>query len=459
MHRTVSARATDGLDALLRDEYSEPRVFGAQARPSGALLPRSKVLEIAATGDQRHMRADYASILQQLELSVRDLRMLRSNAAEIVVHDTRVVFDLGELKGCIFSDRVVILEAQREAGKALAKALADHISEHPVNTSAFALSAFEVVLEETTSNLEMYFTRLSRAIDSVLPALTDPSSREARRMAALSRMLPLENALSSLRLRVRRVNAILEQLLESADDIEGLCELSTGANACAGSDFALCEIAIEAYSSRLEALGDEIDSITDSIATARSSLEIALDTERNRMARMELYAALVSLPLASIGAVAGIFGMNLRSGMEEAAGVFAAVTLVTVLISFLALAACWRSFHDHGLRQGREVLDAQAMKGALSLIDTVHHITRQESGHSAGGLPELLANHGVRIRSERELEFLQALFDDGAGRGGDALVDGGVSGTGSPSAAGESPGETRPRRRRRWWPLAPSLSH
>ena len=41
--------------------------------------------------------------------------MLRSHAAEIVVHQSRIVYDLGELKGCIFRDRVVLLEAQREA--------------------------------------------------------------------------------------------------------------------------------------------------------------------------------------------------------------------------------------------------------------------------------------------------------------------------------------------------------
>lgn len=35
---------------------------------------------------------------------------------------------------------------------------------------------------------------------------------------------------------------------------------------------------------------------------------------------------MLSLPLAGIGAVAGIFGMNLRSGLEEAAHVFALVS-------------------------------------------------------------------------------------------------------------------------------------
>jgi hypothetical protein len=58
------------------------------------------------------------------------------------------------------------------------------------------------------------------------------------------------------------------QLLESTDDIEGLCELSagkgpgrggeSGSGCCTEAEYALTEIAIEAYSSRLEFLGDEV---------------------------------------------------------------------------------------------------------------------------------------------------------------------------------------------------------
>lgn len=234
---------------------------------------------------------------------------------------------------------------------------------YPTGKPLTPCPVFEVVLEETTSGFEHSFARLETAIRSVLPALTDPSARETGRMTALSRMLPLENALSSLRLRVRRVNAILEQLLESTDDIEGLCGLGVGGEprraggaggidvagggggrgggsggVCTEADYALTEIAIEAYgalrlparpgasrprltarapcvpppvplhlpcarrsaplppaaspafsySSRLEFLADQVDSLTDFIGTARNSLEIALDSERNRMARLEL---------------------------------------------------------------------------------------------------------------------------------------------------------------------------
>jgi len=286
-------------------------------------------------------------------------------------------------------------------------------------------------------------------------------------MTALSRMLPLENALSSLRLRVRRVNAILEQLLESTDDIEGLCELSNGqprrvggngavggvggvggtessgrgagGPSCTEADFALTEIAIEAYSSRLEFLADQIDSLTDFIGTARNSLEIALDSERNRMARLELYASMLSLPLAGIGAVAGIFGMNLRSGFEEAAHMFALVTGITVVIAMAAFSVCWVRYHEHNLSQGRQVLDAQAMKRALDLVDTVHHLARRQGAYAPGaadgsgspgngslrrvrGLKQLLAQNGITVASQRDLEFLQAMFDDRTDGGGNVAL-------------------------------------
>ena len=133
------------------------------------------------------------------------------------------------------------------------------------------------------------------------------------------------------------------------------------------------------------------------------------------------YASMLSLPLAGIGAVAGIFGMNLRSGFEEAAHMFALVraraasatlagargarlarpptrrpralsparaapaaagplpqvTGITVVIAMAAFSVCWVRYHEHNLSQGRQVLDAQAMKRALDLVDTVHHLARR----------------------------------------------------------------------------------
>mmetsp|Transcript_30052 Transcript_30052/g.68901 ORF Transcript_30052/g.68901 Transcript_30052/m.68901 type:complete len:367 (-) Transcript_30052:272-1372(-) len=356
--------------------------------------------------------------------------MLRSHAAEIVVHQNRIVYDVGDLKGVIFNNRVVLLEAQREAARSLHRSIKKHVQQingraASTTASTFALSVFEVVLEETTSGFEHSFLRLETAIKSVLPTLTDPSAKEGGRMTALSRMLPLENALSSLRLRVRRVNAILEQLLESTDDIEGLCELSSGNSTCTEGEYALTEIAIEAYSSRLEFLGDQIDSLTDFIGTARNSLEIALDSERNRMARLELYASMLSLPLAGIGAVAGIFGMNLRSGVEEATRMFGIVTGLTLVISFAAFGVCWRRYHESTVSQGRQVLDAQAMKRALDLVETVDHLARRQGAYSTAltpdpnsslrrvsGLKELLAQNGITVASQRDLEFLQAMFGD-----------------------------------------------
>lgn len=115
------------------------------------------------------------------------------------------------------------LPGSRTAAAAGTAALTASPHAHPLPSLALRAPApvFEVVLEETTSGFEHAFHRLETAIRSVLPTLTDPSAKEGGRMTALSRMLPLENALSSLRLRVRRVNAILEQVGRAAAMVAG----------------------------------------------------------------------------------------------------------------------------------------------------------------------------------------------------------------------------------------------
>jgi len=65
------------------------------------------------------------------------------------------------------------------------------------------------------------------------------------------------------------------------------------------------------------------------------------------------------------------------------------------------------------------------MKRALDLVETVDHLARRQGAYSTAltpdpnsslrrvsGLKELLAQNGITVASQRDLEFLQAMFGD-----------------------------------------------
>ena len=55
-------------------------------------------------------------------------------------------------------------------------------------------------------------------------------------------------------------------------------------------------------------------------------LELTLDNERNRIARLELLLNMAGISLGACSAIGGFFGMNVVNGVENLPGIFAIVT-------------------------------------------------------------------------------------------------------------------------------------
>ena len=82
-----------------------------------------------------------------------------------------------------------------------------------------------------------------------------------------------------------------------------------------------------------QALSDQIEEVLANIETTQAVLELTLDNERNRIARLELLLSMAGLSVGSMSAVSGFFGMNLLSGVESAAGLFLLVTGTSILLT------------------------------------------------------------------------------------------------------------------------------
>ena len=65
-----------------------------------------------------------------------------------------------------------------------------------------------------------------------------------------------------------------------------------------------------------QALSDQIEEVLANIETTQAVLELTLDNERNRIARLELLLSMGGLCVGSCAMVSGFFGMNLVSGLE-----------------------------------------------------------------------------------------------------------------------------------------------
>ena len=157
----------------------------------------------------------------------------------------------------------------------------------------------------------------------------------------------------------------------------------------------LMETLLDVYDARLNSLTDQIEQLTSTIENTQDVLELTLDNERNRIARLELLLSMAGLSVGTCSAVSGFFGMNLLSGVESTAGLFLLVTGTSILLTGTLFLTCWRQFRSISFRQRDRLMDVDALKNVLGKLDLVSLLLRNR--------PPLPTNRNAMREEVRQL--------------------------------------------------------
>jgi len=178
----------------------------------------------------------------------------------------------------------------------------------------------------------------------------------------------------------------------------------------------LVETLLDVYDARFNSLCDQIEQLASTIENTQDVLELTLDNERNRIARLELLLSMAGLSIGSCSAVSGFFGMNLLSGVETTAGLFLFVTGTSILLTGSLFVTCWRQFRSTSRRQRDRLMDVDALKNVLANLDLVALLLRGRPPlpSSKKAMKEelrgLLTSSGMVRMSNRELAVLVSLL-------------------------------------------------
>lgn len=186
---------------------------------------------------------------------------------------------------------------------------------------------------------------LKRAADSILEAFhRQPSS--TRRLRQISE---LKRRLGGISERASGVARAIKELLNEEDDMTRL-ELSrfwhsedaweTPSKTATAED---AEILLECYEQEVEAIFQVVVRTEDALDDALQLMELHLASTRNAFLKTEIALDVLGAFFGFVAAVAGIFGMNIRSGWEEKTNVFWGVTVAFSLAgaATFALLLCW----------------------------------------------------------------------------------------------------------------------
>jgi magnesium transporter len=101
------------------------------------------------------------------------------------------------------------------------------------------------------------------------------------------------------------------------------------------------EVLLESFSKQVEEIVNEAETIEGNVQSTQEIVELILDSNRNSLLALDLKISIATMGLGTGTLIAGLFGMNLTSHLEDSAHAFYVMSGVSCVI---ALAAAWAGF-------------------------------------------------------------------------------------------------------------------
>lgn len=407
-----------------------------------------KCIELDSTGMVRVGHMSVKRLRETTGAHLRDLLQLGVTAREVapgarevappcvLPRDRATLVHFGGLKGVIGTHKALFFDAEllpvRRSLRRIAagirsspRAEEDEYGEdqyEPDEALPFELVVLEGVLGEAASS----YQRRCRLYEPVVKASikkTTISSDEGF-IEDLHRLSAFDGALARFENETKTAMLVLVDLLASDEDMLGLLVSETSQDP---ARHAVVELMLESYHRRLNVVAANIADLRAQLAAAQDLARVAIDLRRNKIIRFNIYLSISGIALSTTTAFAGIFGMNLLSGVEETPGVFALVSAVS-LVSGVAVAGLFAAALD--VWYARVDLtsaadDRVALAALLSNISSVEHAfyTHKANIHNLPGqtqnlpptradIAKLLRAGSGREPSDRELDLLFEIFDN-----------------------------------------------
>ncbi|KAH8116051.1 cora-domain-containing protein [Phellopilus nigrolimitatus] len=338
---TRSPPVSDGQDEAARSAILEKVMKGRQ--PTDLML-RCTILNV--DGDVKTISGQFkrSDICSEHQLNPRDLRKIDSRIPNLVptilARKESILVNILHIRALVKADTVLLFDSYGSADSRLHSIFLYHL-EHNLKAKQHGLPyefrALESILLSVLSALEaeMVFTR--NLIGGLLAELEDDIDRDK-----FKRLLHYSRRLSAFSNRAKLVQEALEEVLEQDEDLAAMYLTDKkNDNPRSARDHEELEVLLESFSKQVEEIVNESETISSNVQSTQEIVELILDSNRNALLALDLKVSIATLGIGTGALVAGLFGMNLQSHLEESQwafiGVSAVAASIAVLVSWLGL--------------------------------------------------------------------------------------------------------------------------
>ncbi|KAF8102308.1 hypothetical protein N665_0198s0021 [Sinapis alba] len=303
----------------------------------GIREPVYEVVEVKATGAISTRKISRRQLLKSSGLRPRDIRsvdpslFMTNSMPSLLVREHAILLNLGSLRAIAMRDRVLIFDYNRIGGRAFVDTLMPRINPRSMNgghSMPFELEVVESALISRIQRLEQRLMDIEPRVQVLLEVLPNRLTADILEELRISKQRLVE-----LGSRAGALRQMLIDLLEDPHEIRRICIMGRNCTLKRGNDDMECslpldkqiaeeeeeeiEMLLENYLQRCESCHGQAERLLDSAKEMEDSIAVNLSSRRLEVSRFELLLQVGTFCVAVGALIAGIFGMNLRSYLEE----------------------------------------------------------------------------------------------------------------------------------------------
>ncbi|KAL0477497.1 mitochondrial inner membrane magnesium transporter [Acrasis kona] len=294
------------------------------------------VIEFTPQGNVKLVEFMRSDLYTKFGLQGRDVRVLISNMnyPTVLARQKCIIADIKNISGIIAGDRFLLIRTEN-SDPAFVKLVQSELKYHHMGREGirplvegadgrmagehsfvlpFEFIILECILHRICSDLKKELEQYKKEVNDIISSPSLGSSEQI-----LFDIMKKRQELNRFTTFVRELHESIENLLQSDEDMASmyLSEKMLYGKSREVNKHEEVEMLLENYYTQLEDILNRIEELKSDIQSTQEFIEICLDSIRNRMIQLELRLSIASLSLTSGTLVAGLFGMNLMSHLEN----------------------------------------------------------------------------------------------------------------------------------------------
>lgn len=312
-----------------------------------------RAITVDEAGSFREVSLTKADLSRELRVQKRDLRAVDvsfpNQLACFLVRDGVILINLEAFKAIVKHNSLILFTTETARGTVLQQfcpflqyRLTREVGAH---VGGFEFRVVEAVLTVLCDTLYERYGELKARIDHLLFGLEQATNGQDDYLPFLADLSHHNKTLNSFQKRVHEVRGALHQVLESDEDLAAMylsVQAATG-HRRRTDQHEEAEILIENYVAQLDDILSEVAELQSSIDVSEEYFRLTLDSQRNKIMKMNLLLTLGTFSTACAGVVTGVFGMNLQNFLETSESAF----LVTTGGLTISMAASFASIYTY----------------------------------------------------------------------------------------------------------------